>query len=256
MTDYQKALWIPNNNFFPDSGPKRMIVIHGTAGGSSATGIAVYFENTEGTDNPVSSHYIVDQAGNVVQTVLEKDGAWGNGIVNNPAFEGENPNDYTVSIEHVKADNMNSFALTDAQKSASFALIKDISTRHGIPYAEIIPHSLIDPVNRAHCPGAFPWEELKAFLEGPMPKTTQPSQFQLQAALAEWNSIRTTPTGTGIYEQWLADYCQGIFRGPPLDHEYDTVDWEGKPIIKQQFLYCHVEWSNGLLGWYGPGGKV
>lgn len=103
-----------------------------------------------------------------------------------------------------------------------------------------------DTFDYANAPGGFMPKQ---------PTVTEPSQFQLQAALAEWNSIRTTPTGTGIYEQWLADYINGVFRGPPLDHEYSTIDWNGNPIIKQQFLYCHVEWSNGLLGWYGPGGK-
>src|SRR2546429_173241 len=102
MTDYKGAIWIGNNNFFPDSGKKKFIILHGTAGGSSAQGIASYFRSTEGGNNPVSSHYVIGQDGAIVQTVAEKDGAWANGIVTNSSWGG-NPNTYTISIEHVKA---------------------------------------------------------------------------------------------------------------------------------------------------------
>ena len=76
MVDYAGAIWLPNNNYFANTGKKSFLILHGTAGGSSAQEIASYFKGTEGSDNPVSSNYIVDQAGVVVQTVLEKDGAW------------------------------------------------------------------------------------------------------------------------------------------------------------------------------------
>lgn len=165
MTDYPQALWIPNDNFFPDSGKKTDIVIHGTAGGTSAIGIASYFKSTEGTTNPVSSHYIVDQDGKIVQTVLEKDGAWGNGEVTNPAYDKVNPNMYTISIEHVKSSIDNSNQLTQAQQDASFKLIKDICLRNNIPASNIIPHALIDPVNRKLCPNTFPWDLMHQYLE-------------------------------------------------------------------------------------------
>lgn len=251
MTDYPNAIWMPNTNFFQSTGKKRMIVIHGTAGGNNAQGVAEYFKDTEGTINPVSSHYIVDQAGTIVQTVLESNGAWGNGVVNNPQFEGENPNDYTISIEHVKSTTDNSALLTDAQKAASFALIKDICKRNTITYDNIIPHALIDPVNRSRCPGPYPWDELKIYLEG----IIMDAHVE-QAARDEWNAITTVPTGSGIWDQWFADYQKGIFHGPAMSHEKSTVDWQGNPIIKQYFLYHHVEWNNGLVGWYGPEGKI
>lgn len=171
MADYVKAAWIPNNNFFPDAGKKSFIILHGTAGGSSAQEIANYFQGTEGTTNPVSSHYIVGQDGTVVQCVAEKDGAYGNGVVNNPNWLG-NPNYYTISIEHVKASTDNSDALTSAQQDASFALIKDICIRNGIGMHDadnntgITGHFSIDPINRAHCPGTFDWNALWAYLNG------------------------------------------------------------------------------------------
>src|SRR2546421_10495869 len=98
MSDYAGAIWVPNDNFFPNTGKKSIIICHATAGGSSAEGIATYFKGTEGSNNPVSSHYIVGKDGHVVQTVAEKDGSYANGVVNNPDWLG-NPNMYTISIE-------------------------------------------------------------------------------------------------------------------------------------------------------------
>jgi Negative regulator of beta-lactamase expression len=263
MADYSGAIWLPNNNFFPNTGKKSFLILHGTAGGYSSQGIANYFKGTEGTKNPVASNYIVDQAGVIVQTVLEKDGAYAQGVVTNPNWQS-NPNDYCISIEHVKTSTDNSDALTPAQQAASFPLIKDICKRNKIGMHDadnqtgITGHFSIDPINREHCPGTFPWQELWKYLQGePMPLT----QFQQQAADEEWDcilkdnsEIGVAPKGTGIYQTWLADYQQGIFYGPPVGHERTGIDWNGNPIIKQQFQYAHVEWSHGLLGWYPPKG--
>ena len=89
------------------------------------------------------------------------------------------------------------------------------------------------------------------------PVQQKPTQFQQQAADEEWDCQLKNdtvqglaPKHTGIYDQWLAGYIQGIFYGPPVGHERNCTDWQGNPIIKQQFLYAHVEWRNGLLGWY------
>lgn len=176
MADYAKALWVPNSNFFPNTGKKSFLILHATAGGSGAQEIASYFQGTQGTANPVSSHYIVGKDGTVVQTVAEKDGAYGNGIVNDPNWSG-NPNDYTISIEHVKSTIDNSEPLTPAQQAASFALIKDICQRNGIGMHDadditgITGHFAIDPVNRARCPGNFPWQELWNYLQQPQEGT-------------------------------------------------------------------------------------
>lgn len=171
MVDYKGAIWSPNSNFFPNTGKKSFLILHATAGGSSAQEIASYFQGTQGTPNPVSSHYIVGKDGTVVQTINEKDGAYGNGVVNNPNWTG-NPNYYTISIEHVKSTSDNSEPLTPAQQAASFALIKDICQRNGIGMHEaddttgITSHAAIDPINRSRCPGTYPWDALWSYLNG------------------------------------------------------------------------------------------
>jgi N-acetyl-anhydromuramyl-L-alanine amidase AmpD len=188
MTDYSGALWIPNGNAFQGQNHPLYIVLHGTAGGSSAQAIAEYFASTQGTTNPVSATYIADQQGVVVQCNNEEDGAWGEGFISGPAGtsgdgvgngfhdswwdSGINPNNLCISIEHVKSATDNSSQLTDAQKLASFKLIKDICQRRNIPMRKadanggITGHYSIDPVNRQFCPGPYPWDELWTFLQG------------------------------------------------------------------------------------------
>ncbi|HWS82635.1 MAG TPA: N-acetylmuramoyl-L-alanine amidase [Ktedonobacteraceae bacterium] len=270
MTDYASALWIPNSNFFPDTGKKSFVILHGTAGGSSAQEIAAFFQGTEGSNNPVSSHYIVGKDGTVVQTVLEKDGAWGNGVVTNPNWLG-NPNTYTISIEHVKnqkdaSGNFdNSDVLTSEQQQASFALVKDICQRNEIGMHDaddttgITGHFSIDPVNRSRCPGAYPWDSLWQYLEGPM----QPAANQLKEAQDCWNSFFKSigqtppPTGTGIYQAWLSDWIhQGKQYGPPITHEYNSNDWSDNPIVVQEFAHARCEWVNGAPNWYSINGKI
>lgn len=169
MVDYAGATWIPNNNFFPArNGLKpRYIILHGTAGGTDATGTANYFASTQGTTNPVSSHYVIGTDGTIVQCVSEADGAWGNGVLNAghaPFWDPSiNPNNITISIEHCKPSLDNSDALTPDQQTASFKLQYDICKRWNIPMRAanadggITGHFSLDPVNRANCPGPYPW---------------------------------------------------------------------------------------------------
>lgn len=195
MPDEMGAIWISNNNFFPNRNGYKpsYIVLHGTAGGTNAVAIANYFASTQGTANPVSSHYIVGTDGVVVQCVNERDGAYcngyvtgasgtsgngyGNGFHDNWWDSGINPNLLTISIEHVKSATDNSNQLTAAQQQASFTLIQHICARHNIPMRKadasggITGHYALDPVNRARCPGAYPWNDLFTFLAG-APMTT------------------------------------------------------------------------------------
>lgn len=257
MTDYASALWMPNSNFFPDTGKKSFLILHGTAGGSSAQEIAQYFQGTQGSSNPVSSHYIVGQDGMVVQCVLEKDGAYAQGVVTNSNWQG-NPNDYCISIEHVKSSTDNSDALTPVQQAASFALIKDICQRNGIGMHDadnttgITGHFAIDPVNRARCPGNYPWSDLWNYLSGGQ---EQPMSIDLtNGAVANFftgNATQWTCSKNGftIHGEILAFYqthggdtlCGLTDLGLPQSNELPV---DGKPgVVKQEFERGCVEFD-------------
>jgi hypothetical protein len=240
MSDYANAVWMPNSNFFPDTGKKSFVIVHATAGGTSAEGIASFFQSTEGSSEPVSSHYIVGQDGHVVQTVLEANGAYGNGVVTNSNWNG-NPNFYTISVEHVKPSTDNSDALTPAQQSASFALIKDICQRNGIGMHDaddstgVTGHFSIDPVNRARCPNVYPWDALWAYLANgeDTPMTIDLSTpgvsnyFTSTGDPAVWQCIKTNfLVGHGIlgfYQKFGGDALCGLtYLGLPTGPETGT----------------------------------
>jgi N-acetylmuramoyl-L-alanine amidase len=178
MTDQAGALWVPNGNAFVgrDGLKPRYVILHGTAGGTSAQAIANYFASTQGGNNPVSATYVIGTDGTIVQCNSEADGAWANGVFSNGHDSWwdtqVNPNNITISIEHCKASSDNSDALTQPQQAASFKLIHDICQRWNIPMrladadGGITGHFSIDPVNRSRCPGTYPWDELWAFLKG------------------------------------------------------------------------------------------
>lgn len=153
----------------------KYLVIHGTAGGTSAQGIGQYFQSTIGGSNPVSSHLIIDQQGNIVQGVPLSLAAFANGVITNghaayllgPSI---NPNWYTASIEFVKASTDNSDALTAIQQQVGFEVIQcicdtySIHKRAGDANGGIIKHADIDPINRALCPNTFDFNALWAYL--------------------------------------------------------------------------------------------
>lgn len=168
---------IANSNCFieRDGNKAAFVIVHGTASapGATAQSIAEYFQGTENTNNPVSAHYIIGKDGFVVQCNREADGAWANGYITSGLWWkdlGVNPNNVTISIEHVKYASDNSDELTLAQKRASFALIQHICARNNIPPRQadknggITGHFSIDPVNRSRCPGNYPFDELWQFL--------------------------------------------------------------------------------------------
>jgi N-acetyl-anhydromuramyl-L-alanine amidase AmpD len=150
------------------------LVIHKTASGGSAQNIANFFANDPAM---ASTHYVVGQDGAVVQCVLEKDGAGGNCCLENGHASflplGVNLNVKSVSIEHVDPAQDNSTPLTSAQKAAGFKLVQHICERHNIPKRRatndgqggIIGHNDIAPINRARCPGNYPWQELFDYLD-------------------------------------------------------------------------------------------
>ena len=246
-----QIIQMPCKNFDPDSGEKTAIIIHGTAGGTSAVGIGQFFINTEGGSDPVASHYIIDQNGIVVQCVQEKDGAWANGTAL--------WNDKAISIEHVKSALDNSNELTTSQKNTSFMLIKDILSRHPkITSGDIHPHSFV--YNTA-CPGPYPWNELRDFLKGgSTPK--QATQAQRVQAVNEWvaywqqKTIASPPTGSAIFESWLSFKIKGQNFGPPITWEYPNIDWKQKPIIQQDFAHASCEYDNGVSRWFDSRGEI
>ncbi len=181
---------ILNNNAFSgrDGNTPTAIIVHGTAsnGATNAVNIANYFASTQGSSNPVSTHYVIDKDGTVVRCNNLSDGAWGNGVLETghdaawdtllyPHGSYVNPNNVTVSIEHVKYDVNNADQITPAQQTASFNLIAALCAAFAIPRqlldsrGGITGHFSLAPQSRTNCPGPYPFDDLIKFLQGVTP---------------------------------------------------------------------------------------
>lgn len=247
---------ILENTFSRQGYQPKFIVLHGTAGGSSAEDVANYMKSTVGSNNPVSTHFVIGQDGHIVQCVPLSLAAWGNGVITTGHAsylpDNVNPNLLTLaSIEFVKASTDNSDALTPAQEDSGFALIQCICDTYGIPKQTgdvnggIIRHADIDPVNRARCPGTFNYGNLWNYLEngGDTPMTTINLTNPTVAShfKADGTAWKCT-NGFSIHGEILANYqkygnsslCGLSFLGLPLSNEIAVA---GHPpgVVYQRF---------------------
>ena len=264
--DYGPAIWLPSPGRYwhGRNGDKpRYIILHGTAGGTSAQAIGNWL-NTQTEREATSVHYVIGVDGQVVQLVSEVDSAWGNGVLWNghDSWWTPNPNWYTISIEHCKPNADNSNALSPAQQEASFLLVRHLCEKWGIPKRAFNPaaphdktvgitgHFSIDPVERANCPGPYPWAQLDAFLNnggGTVAGTPQ-----------GWTDDGTTlhaPNGHKVVlgfreyvrsHEWTPD-------NQPLEDERhrDQVEWHNPSLgagQRQVFLRTALRWNNGAEG--------
>ena len=260
-----EGLWIPTTNMWQGRNGHQAVwlILHATDcnGPCTPQAVANYFISLQGKSNPASSHYIIGTDGSLVSCVDENDTAWANGPVTQGAdswWENlDNPNFWTISIEHCKGKD-NADSLTPLQQATSFALIQRICLRHGIPMRRatdsggITGHFSMDPVNRSRCPGPYPWDALFTYLLGP-------TQAEWQSARDEWNHSPLSPTPpmtTGISGDWLARVLKGQRAGPPVSPEYQSVDFNGDPIVVQQFLHARCEWQAGVGRWFDARGEI
>ncbi len=254
IADENGAIVIQNSNCFigRDGNTPKYIILHATAGGSTAQGIAEYFQGTENTTNPVSAHYIIGLDGTIVQCNSESDGAWANGYLS-PGHDGWwdtgiNPNNITISIEHVKSTIDNSSPLTLEQQRASFGLIQHICVRHNIPMRAadenggITGHFSIDPVNRSRCPGSFDWNALWQHLseDGDSMLSIQQAEefFKEVVPNQRWHCIQTDQDIAFAILQYYRTCTQvglnGLSQyGLPLSGEEGVEGLEG--VVLQRF---------------------
>lgn len=175
--DIAKEYNISDNSWDRGGVPATHLVIHGTAGGSDGAGTLAY-EASVG----VSTHFAISTNGDIYQGIPCSRAAWGNAPLMSPtlnfAHADLNPNLWTISIEFCKPDTTNQINITDAQKQSGFALIAAICDNYNIPKRQgdsnggIIRHADINSIDRAMCPGTFPFDDLWTYLQSAGGDTT------------------------------------------------------------------------------------
>lgn len=137
------------------------IVLHIMEG--TLSGTDSWFRNPK---SQASTHYGIGKNGEIWQWVSEYDMAYGNGRVAAPTWDlitGQNPNLYTISIEH---EGFTGQPWTEAMYQADVFLIRQIAKRWSIPLDRdhIIGHREIYG-KKPNCPGTgLDFKKLMAML--------------------------------------------------------------------------------------------
>ena len=134
-----------------------MIVLHYT-GMESALAARVWLCDAR---SKVSSHYLIDEAGEITQMVGEEMRAWHAGV---SAWEGDTDiNSRSVGIEiHNPGHQLGYRDFPAAQMEVVIALCRDIASRHSIAPRRVLAHSDVAPVRKIDPGEKFDWQRLKA----------------------------------------------------------------------------------------------
>ncbi len=113
--------------------------------------------------NPIqaSSTVMIQRDGSILRVIPEEHGPWTNGDINNPTEQsaalralGGNPNFHCLTIE---AEGRPWDTMPQAQLDAIVWQCRQWMGQYGIPHdrTHILPHSAINSVDRANCPGGY-----------------------------------------------------------------------------------------------------
>jgi len=224
-------MWVPEGDLFTTN-THQAIVIHKTASGTTAQEIGQYFINV--SPGP-SVHYVVGLDGTIVQCAPESLGAGGNCCSEQghdtfwDQFGTINLNTVTLSIEHVDPSPTNSTPCPQAQIDASFKLVLYLAQKYHIAPDHIKPHSSLDPISRAHCPGNYPFADLINYVK---------QGGESMGVPLNWHDDGTTLTAPNGVAVRLG------FRDFVLSHGWDAGNW---PLAVEQGVTL-LEASNPSLG--------
>jgi N-acetyl-anhydromuramyl-L-alanine amidase AmpD len=124
----------PNFNQRPDNAKISTIVLHHTAMAGDARAVARFFANPKAG---VSSHYVVDRSGELVQPVADNLRSWHAG---KSQFNGVgNVNDFSIGIEICNlGDSLEPYS--DAQYDGIIRLVAWLAQTYQIPLSNITRH--------------------------------------------------------------------------------------------------------------------
>ena len=167
---YPEALWAPSPNYSRGRRePVKLIVIHITDGQPRTDRCVARFQQAKTKAAP---HFVVGQAGDVVQLVNTGDRAW-----HDSGRNGE-----SVGIEHVArtlgelGPDDAGLALTDAQLAASAALVSWLLGHLGLELDAVVPHCSNPESSHRDCGldvtegGIWPWARYRQMIEEELKK--------------------------------------------------------------------------------------
>ncbi len=151
------TLWCPSPNHEPRRHGRRpdLLLLHYTGMDSSDAALD-WLTRPEAR---VSSHYLVDEDGRIVQMVAEAERAWHAGVSH---WAGEDDiNSCSIGIEiHNPGHVLGYVGFPEPQMAAVEALCRDIVGRNAIPPERVLAHSDVAPARKADPGEKFDWARL------------------------------------------------------------------------------------------------
>ena len=152
MAEYTET---PSPNFDERPCKPDMIVLHYTGMKTGADALA----RLRDTEAKVSSHYLVEEDGQVFRLVSEDKRAWHAGV---SRWAGRDTlNDCSIGIEIVNPGHEWGYrAFPEIQMKAVEQLVGDIVRRRAIPLERVVGHSDIAPIRKEDPGELFDWRRL------------------------------------------------------------------------------------------------
>lgn len=135
-----------------------MVVLHYTEMESAERAIARMCD----PDAQVSAHYLISEAGEVVQLVPEEKRAWHAGV---SYWRGHTDvNGLSIGIELDHPGHLHGYRdFSEPQFAALVPLLARIVKKHDIPRANVVGHSDVAPTRKIDPGELFPWDRLAEY---------------------------------------------------------------------------------------------
>jgi len=213
-------------NFNERSSPIDAVIIHYTDMISAEAALA-WLTNPL---SQVSAHYLIDEEGQVYQTVNQEKRAWHAGV---SYWQGRaNLNDCSIGIELANPGHSRGYTpFPDRQIDSLITLCLEIKKKWNIPRTRFLGHSDIAPQRKQDPGHLFPWERLAQEGLGlwPVP-VSKPEESDLIKQLARIGYEITSPTHTilafqrhfqpykvdGIADQETYALAQGLLKAEKM----------------------------------------
>ena len=201
----------------PNIGPRRsriypdMLILHYTGMVSAAAACAWLCDQA----SQVSSHYLVDEAGRIIQGVGEDMRAWHAGL---SCWQGDaDINSRSIGIEIQNPGHALGYRdFPELQMQAVIALCRDIVTRHRIAARHVLAHADVAPDRKIDPGEKFDWRRLHEAGVG---------HWVAPAPDAESESIKPGDVGAHVLrlQRLLAAYGYGIALNSIYNRQTESV---------------------------------
>jgi N-acetylmuramoyl-L-alanine amidase len=144
----------PNHDARTD-GPIDILLLHYTGMASAGPAIARLCDPAA----KVSSHYVIDDTGGILQLVPETRRAWHAGVSSWAGATDINSRSIGIEVANPGHD-LGYPGFPKIQIDSAIALCADILARHGIRSDRVLAHSDVAPLRKSDPGEKFPWQQL------------------------------------------------------------------------------------------------